>query len=140
MRKMLIIAKREYRAMVATKAFVITLVLMPVLMGGGIFFQERLRQRVDLDEKRIVVLDGPARCSMRWRKPPRTATRRRSSISRPARRLKPCYRLEQGPGGQVTDEERLELSERIRRGEISCLCGDSRGRLRHFVSGGGGRR
>ena len=30
---------------------------MPVMMGGGIFFQEKLRQHVNLDEKRIVVLD-----------------------------------------------------------------------------------
>ena len=42
MRKILIIASREYWAMVATKAFLLTLVLMPVMMGGGIVVQESL--------------------------------------------------------------------------------------------------
>ena len=57
MHKILIIANREYRAMVATKAFVITLVLMPVMMGGGIVVEQRLREHPNLDEKRMVVLD-----------------------------------------------------------------------------------
>jgi ABC-2 type transport system permease protein len=117
MRKTLIIAKREYRAMVATKAFVITLVLMPVMMGGGIFFQEKLRQHVDLDEKRMVVLD---RTGDLFKALAEAAESRDKAIidATTGAQLKPRYRLEHGPSGPVTDKERLELSERIRRGEI----------------------
>ena len=118
MRKILIIANREYWAMVATKAFLITLVLMPVLMGGGIFVQERLRQRVNLDEKRMVVLDRDGRAVQALAEA--AESRNRKAIFDPATgvQTKPRYRLEQGPDGPVTDQERLELSARVRRGEI----------------------
>ncbi|MCX7428161.1 MAG: ABC transporter permease [Planctomycetia bacterium] len=118
MRKILIIAKREYRAMVATKAFVITLVLMPILMGGGIFFQERLRQRVNLDEKRMVVLDQTGTLFDAMSEAAEARNKTAIFDLATGAQIKPCYRLERGPGGKVTDEERLELSERIRRGEI----------------------
>ncbi len=36
MRKAFVIAAREYRAAVRTKAFLVSLVLMPVMMCGGI--------------------------------------------------------------------------------------------------------
>ncbi len=39
MRKVWIIAVREYLAAVRTKAFIISLSLMPVLMGGSIVMQ-----------------------------------------------------------------------------------------------------
>ncbi len=118
MRKTLIIAKREYRAMVATKAFLTTLILMPILMGGGIFFQERLRQRVNLDEKRMVVLD---RTGVLFKALSEAAeSRNQKAIFDPqtAAQIKPRYSLERGPDGPVTDQQRLELSARVRRGEI----------------------
>ncbi len=58
MRKVWIIALREYRAIVGTKAFVLAIVLMPVLMFGGIAVQKMLEGRVGPDEKKIAVLDG----------------------------------------------------------------------------------
>ena len=39
MRKVIVVAIREYRAAVLTKAFLISLALMPVLMGGSLFIQ-----------------------------------------------------------------------------------------------------
>jgi ABC-2 type transport system permease protein len=117
-RKILIIAKREYRAMVATKAFIITLVLMPIMMGGGIFVQEKLRQRVNLDEKRILVLD---RTGVLFGALSQAAeNRNQKAIFDPTTgaQIKPRYQLERGPDGPVTDQQRLELSARVRRGEI----------------------
>ena len=40
MSKMWILAFREYRASVRSKAFVITLVAMPVMMGGSIILKD----------------------------------------------------------------------------------------------------
>ena len=40
MRKMIVVAVREYQAAVKTKAFLVTLVLMPVMMGGGVVHLE----------------------------------------------------------------------------------------------------
>jgi ABC-2 type transport system permease protein len=118
MYKTLVIAKREFRSMVATKAFVITLVLMPIMMGGGIFFQEKLRQRVNLDEKRILVLD---RTGVLFKALSQAAeTRNEKAIFDPTTgaQIKPRYRLEREPDGPIGDQQRLDLSARVRRGEL----------------------
>ena len=48
MRKILIIARREYLAAVRTKAFLIGLLSMPVMMFGSILVQTMLKDQVDL--------------------------------------------------------------------------------------------
>jgi ABC-2 type transport system permease protein len=118
MRKILIIANREYWAMVATKAFLATLVLVPVLMGGSIFFQQKLQQRVNLDEKRMIVLDRTGALFETLAKA--AEIRNQKAIFDPVTgaQIKPRYRLERGPERPATDRERLDLSARIRRGEI----------------------
>jgi ABC-2 type transport system permease protein len=57
MRKVLIIAVREYLAAVRTKAFIISLVIMPVLMLGSVAIQRLLRDFHDTREQHYVVLD-----------------------------------------------------------------------------------
>jgi ABC-2 type transport system permease protein len=57
MRKTLVIAAREYNAAVRTKAFIISLLMMPLLMGGSIAVQTLLRDRPDTEEKTFAVLD-----------------------------------------------------------------------------------
>jgi len=57
MRKVLTIAVREYRAMVGTKAFVFSLLMMPLLMFGGIFAMEMLSKSGDIKDQKIVVID-----------------------------------------------------------------------------------
>ena len=47
MRKIIVVAVREYQAAVRTKAFLITLVAMPILFGGSIVAQLLLKDRVD---------------------------------------------------------------------------------------------
>ena len=57
MRKIWVIALREYSAAVRTKAFVIGLVVMPLLMGGGILVQHVLKDFRDTKEKHFAVID-----------------------------------------------------------------------------------
>jgi ABC-2 type transport system permease protein len=57
MRKVFVIAVREYNAAVRTKAFLISLVMMPLLMGGSILMQELLRNRPPTEVKHFDVLD-----------------------------------------------------------------------------------
>jgi ABC-2 type transport system permease protein len=56
------IANREYRAMVRTKAFLITVILMPILMCGAIVVQRVLQGRVNIDDKTLVLVDWSERC------------------------------------------------------------------------------
>lgn len=57
MRKTMVIAVREYRAAVQTKAFVISIVLMPVLMGGSIVIRKVMEDKVDIRDKRFAIVD-----------------------------------------------------------------------------------
>jgi ABC-type Na+ efflux pump permease subunit len=57
MRKVLVVAVREYNAAVRTKAFLIGLMMMPLLMGGSFLLQWLLRDTRDIRDKRIVVVD-----------------------------------------------------------------------------------
>jgi ABC-type Na+ efflux pump permease subunit len=57
MRKVWVIAGREYKASVRTKAFIISLVIMPVLMGGSILIQTLLRGVGETGGKKFAVID-----------------------------------------------------------------------------------
>ena len=57
MNKALIIAKREYRAAVRTKGFILSIILLPLFMGGGLLAFTLLKDKVDLSDKKIAVID-----------------------------------------------------------------------------------
>ena len=57
MRKIMLIAAREYKAAVRTKAFVIGLLSMPVMMFGSIAVQTALKDNVDIADKHFAVVD-----------------------------------------------------------------------------------
>lgn len=57
MSKTFVVALREYRAAVRSKAFVIGLIAMPVIMGGAILVQLLLKDRVDTADRRVAVVD-----------------------------------------------------------------------------------
>ena len=58
MNKILTIAWREYQAMVATRAFVIALLLMPLLMLGSAWLPVVLRGLETPEVRRIAVVDN----------------------------------------------------------------------------------
>ncbi len=57
MRKVITIAIREYQAMVGTKAFLFSMLMMPLLMFGAIFAMEFLSKAGDIKDQKIVVID-----------------------------------------------------------------------------------
>ena len=57
MRKVWVVARREYRAAVRTKAFVVSMVLMPVLMFASAGVQVLFKKLEDTGEKKFVVVD-----------------------------------------------------------------------------------
>jgi ABC-2 type transport system permease protein len=121
MYKTLIIASREYQAMVRTKAFLVMVVLMPIFMGGAIVAQKLLQGRVDASDKTIVVLDGTGVLFDDLTTALAQANER-EILDRPgqpgARQVRPRLVLERGPAGPISDETRLSLSERVRKSQI----------------------
>ena len=57
MRKVWRVARTEYLNLVRSKAFLIGVFLMPVLMGGAIALQALVGDKVDLRDRRVAVLD-----------------------------------------------------------------------------------
>ena len=57
MRKIWAVAFREYKAAVQTKAFIISLVAMPLLMGGSIGVQYMLKKAEERGTKAFAVVD-----------------------------------------------------------------------------------
>jgi ABC-2 type transport system permease protein len=123
MRKVLVIAVREYNAAVRTKAFLVSLVLLPVLMLGSFGVQALLRDRVDTTAKHFAVIDrtpgegivGPLQAAAKARN--ETGLRDASG-----RQVKPEFVLERvapPAGDEALAALRLEQSERVRRGELA---------------------
>ena len=57
MRKIITIAVREYKAMVATKAFLLSIIVMPVIMLGSIVVMSFLQSQAEIKTRRIAVVD-----------------------------------------------------------------------------------
>lgn len=57
MNKILAIARAEYVQAVFSKAFLIGVFVMPILMGGGIVFQAAVKDRVDLEPRKCAIHD-----------------------------------------------------------------------------------
>ncbi len=120
MRKILLVATREYRAMVATKGFIIALTIMPLLMFGGIFAHRFLEDRAGPKQKKIVVIDATGELFAALSEA--AAARNRAEILdlETGKQIKPRYLLE-AVAAPVTAEGRFELSERVRHGEIDAF-------------------
>src|SRR5882757_8383937 len=57
MRKVLLMAKRDYLESIRTKAFILGLIVAPVLFGGGFLGLAILKKKPDLSDKRVAILD-----------------------------------------------------------------------------------
>ncbi|MCU0960432.1 MAG: ABC transporter permease [Pirellulaceae bacterium] len=118
MRKAFVIARREYLAMVGSKAFVISLAVMPIFMVGGAVIPQLLKDRVDVREKQFVVLDQTGTLLPAIREALETRNRHSTHDPTSGKQVAPEYRLADAPAAPVTDELRLQLSDRVKRGEL----------------------
>ncbi|MEM9658300.1 MAG: ABC transporter permease [Planctomycetota bacterium] len=121
MRKIWTIAKREFGAMVATKAFLFSLTLMPVLMFGGILAMNLLKDVRDVSDKTIVIVDGTG--GLLFDDMQQAADARNAGLkpSEDAEQTAPRYLLERYASDEASDEQRLELSDRVRSDEIAAF-------------------
>jgi ABC-2 type transport system permease protein len=132
MNKLIVIAQREFMAMVGTKAFLVTLIMMPVLMFGGIFLMPLLSKMGGTTERTIHVVDGSGQLSSvlieaaAQRQAALATQTAASNESTPASSGNPMatsdpYRIDIDPKPELTDEERLNWSDEIRSGRVYAL-------------------
>ncbi|MBG0859773.1 MAG: ABC transporter permease [Bacteroidales bacterium] len=119
MNKALIIAKREYRVAVRTKGFLVSILLLPVFMGGGLLVFTLLKDKVDVNDKRICVLD---RSGLFVDYLKSTAEYRNSNelLNEKGEKVLPAVYFEFVDYDTVSDlnRQKLLLSDRVRRKEI----------------------
>jgi ABC-2 type transport system permease protein len=132
MRKIITIARREFTAMVATKAFVLTLVMMPILMLGGIVLIPALSRLSGQKDRRIVVADASGKllnsiqeAAENRNKAILDAVAANAEIGRtkgqdPFSGLE-ILNFEAAAERVLTDKQRLTLSDQIRDGDLYAL-------------------
>jgi ABC-2 type transport system permease protein len=124
MRKILVIALREYNAAVRTKSFLISLVVLPIMMGGGLVMQYLLKSYVDTRPRTFAVVDrSPGQQLSLFLDAALYVRNDKEALDSSTNKLtKPIYSLEHVPPGADTPEalaeQRLELSQRVRLKEI----------------------
>ncbi len=115
LRKVWAIAAREYQTSVKSKAFVISLVAMPILMGGGIVAQWLLRDTVDLATKKLAVVD---RTGKLWDGVVAAAQARNEHEARneSGKQVRPLYEVEHVDPATIGEppQSTLALSDRVR--------------------------
>jgi ABC-2 type transport system permease protein len=124
MRKTLIVAKREYLAAVRTKAFLIGLLSMPIMMFGSILMQTMLKDQVDLADKHYAVVDRTPGGKVVSLIESSAKQRNDSQVYDPKTKAQtsPKFVIETvAPSAETPDAmaaQRFDLSERVRKKEI----------------------
>ncbi len=127
MRKVLVIAVREFQASVRTKAFIITLVAMPVMMGGSIAVQLLLKDKEDISSRGIAIIDqtGELHGAIETAANKRNTedifakAEERNGVQIKGAQIKPAFEIKTlDPPADAVDELKFELSEQIRNKEL----------------------
>jgi ABC-2 type transport system permease protein len=120
MRKIFVIALREYNAAVRTKAFVISLVIMPLMMGGSILVQWLLKDYRDTKDKTFAVIYSSA--GKRYYETVQNAVQAYNDQQATGdTQAQARFKVEPMPAPAAPkqlDDLRAELSERVRKGEL----------------------
>lgn len=125
MRKVLVVALREYNAAVRTRAFLIGLLVMPLLMGGSVILQWALKDYRDTKPRKIVIVDrSPGGVLLDALTSAVESYNDNQTIDPESnQRIRPPFELETlGPPADRPDEVasfRKEQSSRVRRGQVT---------------------
>src|SRR5215831_2040567 len=121
MRKTIVVALRDYKSAVKSKAFLIGLLMMPLMFGGGILFQIVFRNNNDVRDKRVAVVDYTGQL---FDSLDRATNFRNQKLiyegeGAARKQIQPRYIMEKAdPGANDAAHMSLALSDRVRKKEI----------------------
>ncbi len=122
MRRALLIAMRDYAAAVRTRAFLIGLVVAPLLFGGGFLGVALMRVKPDLKDRRIAVVDYTGAAAQRIIQAAEEKSTQEMFDKKSGKQTGPRYIFEEVRAQRErADEVRLALSDRIRSGELTAF-------------------
>jgi ABC-2 type transport system permease protein len=117
--KILLIAKRDYLATIRTKAFLFGLLVAPILFGGSFLGIALTKGKPDIRDRRIAVVDWTGVSGATVIQAMRNENSRNLFDKATGRQTMPRYEFENVPPDAVKpDEQRLALSDRVRRQEL----------------------
>jgi ABC-2 type transport system permease protein len=119
MNKIWTLFKREYRAAVRTKSFIISLVLVPIMMGGGFAAMIIMENNKDTDDKHFVVIDHSGLMTAPLEKALEARNNEDIFHSHTQEKIDAAYVVEfMEPELQDPEAQRLALSDRVESQEL----------------------
>src|SRR2546423_415748 len=122
MRKTWVIAVREYTAAVRTKAFIIVLLIMPLLMGGSALLQMVFKNIRDTEDKHFAVIDRSGGKLFELLQKETEKNNENAIDPSTGKQTKPKFILEEARPEKDDEKSlallRLKLSNRVRDGEL----------------------
>ncbi len=114
MRKILILTKREFFTAIRTKSFLIGLIIAPILMGGSFFVINIFKDKVDINDKKIAIIDHSSIVVEPLEEIVKTRNENEIINSETGDKVRPVFLLEIfDPKSEDLNELRLNLSQRI---------------------------
>ena len=119
MNRTLRLARREYAAQVRTKGFLIGLALAPLLACGGLIVFILMKDRVDVDDQVLAVVDRSGLIGEHLVEQARLRNEADIFDEESGKQVKPAFviKLEE-PHNESPESQRLELSDRVRAREL----------------------
>lgn len=112
MKRILVVARTEFLAIVRGKAFIIGVLMVPIIIALSIAFQIFAERRADITERTVAVID---RTGVLFDALAEAAGTHNAENMREGVRTGPAFLLERvEPGDRTTGEIELDLSERVR--------------------------
>jgi ABC-2 type transport system permease protein len=116
MKKIFVVAKSEFITSVKSKGFIIGVLLMPILVGISIGVETFSRKHVDVSDRKFAVIDDSGQLYPVLEAEADAENQRLAATPETPRPKKFPTRVL--PESRPREEIRLELSEKIRRGEL----------------------
>ncbi len=117
MRRILLIAKRDYLQVVASRGYLVGLILFPLLFGGGFLFLP-LANRGQARNLRIAVLDHTGASAAAVIQAAEEANQRATAGGPFGAQRMPRYKFEEVKPEPDHSAQLLSLSDQIRKGEL----------------------
>jgi ABC-2 type transport system permease protein len=119
MRKVLVLARREYTSAVRTKGFIIGLLLAPVFMGGSLIVFALMKDKVDLTDKHIAIIDHSGLMTEYLSQAVGERNKTEIYNKETEVQIKPAYYIEfVDPDTTDGSQQKLELSDKVRSKEL----------------------
>jgi ABC-2 type transport system permease protein len=113
-----LIARRDYLATIRTKAFIIGLVVAPILFGGGFLGIALMQSKPDIKERHIAIIDRTGAAAASVIQAAQEQNAKDAFEKTTHRQVRPRYIFETLAPAADAKLQRLELSERVRHEQL----------------------